>query len=68
MNERPVIVTSGDALQVVSKGDLCWSLTIADLVFVDEYTTSAGPADDCHSSIAGRGQVERAGSREQVLP
>ena len=41
MNERPVIVTSEDVVAVSSKGDLCWSLTIADLVFVGEYTISS---------------------------
>jgi hypothetical protein len=41
MNERPAIVTSDDAVEVFRKGDLVWSLTIADLVFVGEYTISS---------------------------
>jgi hypothetical protein len=41
MNERPVIVTSEDLVQVFLKGDLVWSLTIADLAFVGEYTISS---------------------------
>jgi hypothetical protein len=38
MNERPVIVTSEDAVEVFLNGDLVWSLTIANLVFIGEYT------------------------------
>jgi hypothetical protein len=38
MNERPVIVTSEDAVEAFVNGGLVWSLTIADLVFVGEYT------------------------------
>jgi hypothetical protein len=41
MNERPVIVTSEDTVEVFLNGDLDWSLSIADLVFVGEYTISS---------------------------
>lgn len=40
------IVTSTDEVRVFSNEKLEWSVPIAGLVFVGEYTTSAGPADD----------------------
>jgi hypothetical protein len=40
-----MIATSEDAVQVLWKGNLVWSLTIADLVFVGEYTIES-LADD----------------------
>ena len=45
--EEPLrIVTSDDEIQVFSDAKLKWSVPISSLVFVGEYTTNAGPADD----------------------